>query len=218
MVDIQTIGPEELKNIQALNLKIPGKIPVVPFTEEELKAKEKDYILVFGTSVFNDGTPVTVRNLKKRFGKDPAISEPCFYNQDWYDKEHFIDIPMEDGWFLIRKNVYEDSRAVQPTELMKEHAFLRQSHAPTRSLQHGTFAGSGCGSTTLFGAGTQTTTATGSTSGNTTISTALTKTASASTATWPCAPATAASTNVAQAPVAPALIPGPTDPPKGNDS
>ena len=123
MVEIRTIGPEELRNIQALNLRIPEIIPEIPFTEEELKAKKNDYLLVFGVSVFNDGTPVTIRNLKKRFGKDPAISEPCFYNQDWYDKEHFIDIPMEDGWFLIRKNVYEDSRAVQPAELMKEHAF-----------------------------------------------------------------------------------------------
>ena len=123
VVDIQTIGPEELRNIQALNLKIPEKVPEIPFTEEELKAKENDYLLVFGVSVFNDGTPVTIRNLKRRFGKDPEISEPCFYNQDWYDKEHFIDIPMEDGWFFIRKNVYEDSRAVQPAELMKEHAF-----------------------------------------------------------------------------------------------
>ena len=122
-MSIKTVGPEELKNIQALNLKIPEKIPEIPYTPEELKAKENDYILVFGTSVFNDGTPVTIRNLKKRFGKDPAISEPCFYNQDWYDKEHFIDIPMEDGWFLIRKAVYEDSRAVQPTELLQTHAF-----------------------------------------------------------------------------------------------
>ena len=96
-MSIQKIGPEGLKNIQALNLRIPEKIPEIPFTEEEQKAKENDYILVFGTSVFNDGAPVTIRNLKKRFGKDPEISEPCFYNQDWYDKEHFIDIPMEDG-------------------------------------------------------------------------------------------------------------------------
>ena len=66
---------------------------------------------------------MTIRNLKKRFGKDPDICEPCFYNQDWYDKEHFIDIPMDDGWFLIRRNVFEDSRAVQPGELMKEHVF-----------------------------------------------------------------------------------------------
>ena len=49
-----------------------------------------------------------------------CLSRPGNY---WYDKEDFIDIPMEDGWFLIRKNVYEDSRAVQPAELMKEHAF-----------------------------------------------------------------------------------------------
>ena len=64
-----------------------------------------------------------VRNLKQRFGKDPEESEPCFYNQDWYDKEDFIDVPMKDGWFLIRRNVYEESRAVQPAELMKEYRF-----------------------------------------------------------------------------------------------
>ena len=122
-MDMKMIGPEELRKIQALNLRIPEFFPEIPFTAEELEAKKDDYILIFGISAFNDGTPVTIRNLKKRFGKDPELSEPCFYNQDWYDKEHFIDIPMEDGWFLIRRNVFEDSRAVQPTELMKVHVF-----------------------------------------------------------------------------------------------
>jgi len=122
-MNIQTIGPEELRKIRELSLKLPEKPPEIPFAPEELKTKEKDYILVYGTGAFSDGTPVTIRNLKKIFGKDPEISEPCFYNQDWYDKEHFIDIPMEDGWFLIRKSVYENSRAVQPTELMQTHTF-----------------------------------------------------------------------------------------------
>ena len=31
-MSIQKIGPEELKNIQALNLRIPEKIPEIPFT------------------------------------------------------------------------------------------------------------------------------------------------------------------------------------------
>lgn len=122
-MDMKRIGPEELRSIQALNLRIPEHIPEIPFTAEELETRKDDYILIFGISAFRDGTPVTIRNLKKRFGKDPDICEPCFYNQDWYDKEHFIDIPMDDGWFLIRRNVFEDSRAVQPGELMKEHMF-----------------------------------------------------------------------------------------------
>ena len=122
-MSIQKIGPEELKNIQALNLRIPEKIPEIPFTEEELKAKENDYILVFGTSVFNDGAPVTIRNLKKRFGKDPAISEPCFYNQDWYLNESFLDTKLENRWYLLKKDVFESSRAELPDKLSKEISF-----------------------------------------------------------------------------------------------
>ncbi len=117
------IGPEELRTAAALGLRIPENVPAVPFSAAELEAKQNDYLLILGVSTFADGTPVTIRNLKKRFGKDPEISEPCFYNQDWYDKEDFIDVPMKDEWFLIRKNVYEDSRAVQPAELLKEHTF-----------------------------------------------------------------------------------------------
>ena len=119
----KVIGPDELKAIPALDLRLPEKAPVVPFPIPDPEAEADDYLLVLGVSAFADGTPVTIRNLKKRFGMDPAVSEPCFYNQDWYDREEFIDIPMEDGWFRIRKDVYEDSRAVQPAELMKEHAF-----------------------------------------------------------------------------------------------
>ena len=57
------------------------------------------------------------------FGKNPDVSEPCFYNQDWYDKEDFIIKPIQTGWFLIRKTVYEDSRAVQPIELIERYTF-----------------------------------------------------------------------------------------------
>ena len=117
------IGPEELKALREMGLRVPENIPEIPFSPEELARKQEDYLLVLGVSTFADGTKVTIRNLRERFGLDPEVSEPCFYNQDWYVREDFIDVPMEDGWFLIRKNVYEDSRAVQPAELMKTHEF-----------------------------------------------------------------------------------------------
>lgn len=116
------IGPEELKTISFLRFKIDN-IPEITFSIEELKEKKDNYLLVLGRSCFEDGTMVTIRNLRKIFGYDPEKAEPCFYNQDWYLNELFIDIPMEDSWFFIRKDIYEDSRAVQPDDLIKKYRF-----------------------------------------------------------------------------------------------
>ena len=110
------IGPEELKAFP-VPLRIPEGAEPCPAEGTD------EYVWVLGVSAFADGTPVTIRNLRDRFGWDPEVSEPCFYNQDWYLKEDFIDRPMEDGWFRIRRSVYEDSRAVQPGELMKTYSF-----------------------------------------------------------------------------------------------
>ena len=80
-------------------------------------------MIFLGIIKFENDVPVKIRNMSKLFGKDPEIKEPCFYNQDWYDQEDFIDVPMKDEWFLIRKDVYEDSRAIQPVDLMKSYSF-----------------------------------------------------------------------------------------------
>lgn len=120
----QFIGPDELKECApSLQLNIPVEIPVIPYDEEKLLASKEHYFLILGVSKFTDGKDVNIRNLKAIFGKDPDVSEPCFYNQDWYDKEEFIDIPMVSGWYLIRKDVFEESRAVMPEELMKSISF-----------------------------------------------------------------------------------------------
>ena len=58
------IGPAELKNVAALDLRIPETVPDVPFPAAELEAKQEDYLLVLGISTFADGTPVTIRNLR----------------------------------------------------------------------------------------------------------------------------------------------------------
>lgn len=117
------IGVEELNRIDKVKFFIPKAIPKIPFEKEELKKKSADYILILGICAFGDQKPVTIRNLRETFGKDPEMGEPCFYNQDWYDNEEFIDIPLSEGWYLIRRSVYEDSRAVQPQELEIKYAF-----------------------------------------------------------------------------------------------
>lgn len=117
------IGPEALAKLKIFRIAAPEAVPPIPFLEEELEAKRDDYLLILGSEQLADGKPVTIRNLKAIFGKDPDAQEPCFYNQDWYDKEAFIDVPMGSEWFLIRKAVFEDSRAIQPTELMGKYSF-----------------------------------------------------------------------------------------------
>ncbi len=116
------IGPAELKSTGFLCDESIVACDI-PFSEKELIEKKNDYLLILGVDHMSDGSDVSIRNLKRFFGKDPKISEPCFYNQDWYDNEEFIDNVLRAEWFLIRKNVYENSRSVQPEELMKSYVF-----------------------------------------------------------------------------------------------
>ncbi len=116
------IGPDDLDSLSLLSFSLPENTDV-PFSLEYLKEKKDDYLLIYGVDKFIDGTPVTIRNMINIFGKNPDVQEPCFYNQDWYDKESFIDAPMSNGWYFIRKKVYEDSRAVQPNELKNKYVF-----------------------------------------------------------------------------------------------
>ncbi len=80
------IGPSELASIGIMKLSIPSRIPHIPFTLEELDKKKNDYLLILGISESTDGSVLTIRNLIKKFGKDPNETEPCFYNQDLYEK------------------------------------------------------------------------------------------------------------------------------------
>ena len=116
-------SPEALSRLDKLALQIPETPAPIPFSRQELEQKRDDYLLILGVNALWDRTQVTIRRLKALFGQDPERAEPCFYNQDWYDHEAFIDIPMQTGWFLIKKEVYDSSRAVQSDELMKAHAF-----------------------------------------------------------------------------------------------
>ena len=113
---------EELRGLDKLNFDVKcGK--AIPISVNLLEKKSEEYYLIPGVSKFADGKSVTIRNLVAIFGKNPEVSEPCFYNQDWYEQEPFIDIQMKDEWFFIRKTVFLDSRAVQPDQLIEKYNF-----------------------------------------------------------------------------------------------
>ena len=89
----------------------------IEYSDSDLwKVAKEDYILLYGVEQVNDKR-ISLRFLRERFGVNPDVSEPCLYNQDWYLKEDFIDITLNNRWYLIKKEVFEDSRAVMPGDL-----------------------------------------------------------------------------------------------------
>lgn len=94
-------------------------IPDIPWNKQYLETLSKNYILILGLPSWG-GTDITIRNLRDTFGINPDMSQPCFYNQDWYLKEQFIDMPLQLGWYLVRKTAFDESRAVDPN-LLVEH-------------------------------------------------------------------------------------------------
>jgi hypothetical protein len=119
------IGPEEIKSIgNILPVKIPDEIPVIPFSEEELNQKAQDYLLVLCLPDLQNGKKLTILELRNLFGVDPKRFEPCFYNQDWYLKEDFVNVSfLKPEWVLLRKNVIESTRAKDPKELATQFTF-----------------------------------------------------------------------------------------------
>lgn len=118
------IGIDELTKIASqLGVLLPESAPVIPYTKSELEEHAADCILILGVDKMEDSKPLTLTSLRERFGLDPAIYEPCFYNQDWYIKESFMQTRLENKWYLIKKNVFEESRAVTPTLLINKYNF-----------------------------------------------------------------------------------------------
>jgi hypothetical protein len=118
------IGREELSGIsERMGISLPQEMPQIPFAIEHLKEKSADYLLILGVSRLANGMPLTLASLRARFGIDPSKMEPCFYNQDWYLKESFVQKVLEDKWLLVRKSIFDDSRSKDPDILIKTHVF-----------------------------------------------------------------------------------------------
>lgn len=93
------------------------KVPEINYPIELLKQCAKSYILVFGVSDI-DGVNLSISTFRNIFGIDPDISEPCFYNQDWYLMEDFFFKTLEGRWYLLKRDVLGNSRAVLPELLL----------------------------------------------------------------------------------------------------
>ncbi len=118
------IGPDEILKAEPYSgIRVPSVFPEIPYPEAELKRLASDYILILGSDTMTDGGEVNILSLRERFGTDPSVKEPCFYNQDWYLNEGFVRRTPECKWHLIRKEVFEDSRAVLPSILETKYSF-----------------------------------------------------------------------------------------------
>ena len=119
---VNFIGKEELKPFfKSLGF---GEVDLqenpIQYSDADLqKAASEGYILIYGAGTIN-GQSITLKFLRGRFGVNPDESEPCLYNQDWYMKEVFMDLTLEDRWYLIKKEVFEGSRAVMPGDLTQQ--------------------------------------------------------------------------------------------------
>lgn len=113
------IGSEELAKMDKfLKVKI-AKVPPMPFSAGLLKKQCKDYILILGVAKDAKGRAITINNLRMIFGVDPARSEPCFYNQDWYLKEKFAaQTTLKLRWYLVGKNIISASRDLEPKKAL----------------------------------------------------------------------------------------------------
>lgn len=118
------LGKEEL-NAQAINLGIcPIKDePEILIPSNILENCSQDYLLILGTDKMLNMEGLNLLSLREHYGIDPIKTEPCFYNQDWYIKEKFVKETLSPGWFLIRRSVFESSRAVEPDKLVKQIDF-----------------------------------------------------------------------------------------------
>ena len=117
-------GPDILSHFSnEIGVEMPSQIPDIPYDIDFLSTKKNDHLLFLNASKMITGAPVTLMSLRDFFGTDPSCSEPCFYNQDWYINESFAVEKLDCSWNLIRKDVFEESRAINPDLLSEHHRF-----------------------------------------------------------------------------------------------
>lgn len=119
------LGVNELRPLfLKLNLDISMICePEIQYSLECLKSKAKEYLLVLGIPCVKD-RPISIFTLYSNLGMNPDVSEPCFYNQDWYLNEEFIHTTLEFRWYLIKKEVIGRTRAVPPQELLNQQIYF----------------------------------------------------------------------------------------------
>jgi hypothetical protein len=129
------LGMEELQSVaQEFPVMAPSSICSIPYTIQELEVYARDYILVLGVDRITPNSPLNLLSLRHRYGVNPDVLEPCFYNQDWYLQEEFAMTTLENKWYLLRKTVLPATRSLLPDEILN-----RGIHFPSAILCAYTF-------------------------------------------------------------------------------
>lgn len=119
------VGLEELRPLfEKMQLSYATvQVPVIQYSYDQLQRYSNDYLLILGIPEL-DNVPLSIQTFRNIFGVNPELSEPCFYNQDWYLNEDFINKTLDLRWYLLKKNVWKESRAIQPNELLKNNVIF----------------------------------------------------------------------------------------------
>jgi hypothetical protein len=120
------IGPNELSSFTDKTCFANEQqvdVPAINFAKEALIERSKDYILILGVPKCKDGTELTLNKMRFFFGINPDLAEPCFYNQDWYLNEAFVNsCTIEAKWYLVKKALFNESRGQNPDSILKASA------------------------------------------------------------------------------------------------
>jgi hypothetical protein len=115
------IGTKELDIVsEKLGIISPSigniEIPEIPFSLSEIENLDHEtFLVLFYPFQKVSDNKITINYFRNHFGIDPDIEEPCLYNQDWYINEEFANIcNCEMGWYILRSNVLDVSRAISP--------------------------------------------------------------------------------------------------------
>lgn len=113
------IGVDELASIaDILGIQIPSSIPEINFYDNELLEKRNDFLLILGLTKTIENMPFNIIALRQKMGIDPKVHEPCFYNQDWYVKERFVnDCTIDERWYLVGLKNNEITKGVSPEKI-----------------------------------------------------------------------------------------------------
>lgn len=116
------IGIDELNSVaKVIGIQIPVHNPDIPYNLDTLSKYKDDYILILGTSKLRTGEDLNLLSLRNTFGLIEQSDQPCFYNQDWYLEEDFMKETLLNKWYLVRKNVIDETRSKQPAEILNNN-------------------------------------------------------------------------------------------------
>ncbi len=94
------------------------KVPDIDFDYNLLEKCSEDYILILGIDSISSELKLNIMSLINLFPHS-KMSNPKFYNQDWYLKQDFILKCLELKWYLVKKNPFDKFRKKTPDEICK---------------------------------------------------------------------------------------------------